>query len=101
MSTVSCGLTSKHQCYYGKSRKFIIGFDIGTITSSLSYAILCPEESPEVVSVIPDDVFDKAAASIPSIICYDRHGTAQAFGHEAAHMNEDLLADHEWIKVDK
>jgi hypothetical protein len=108
--------------YAGLSRKLILGIDVGTTFSGVSYSILDPGVVPTIHGV--NRWVDSAAcriyhahsshvyrypaqekvggdAKIPSIIYYDQQGIVRAVGAEALlESNIERAYDENWIKVE-
>ncbi|ESK95831.1 hypothetical protein Moror_12443 [Moniliophthora roreri MCA 2997] len=93
--------------YQGTRRKVVIGLDVGTTNSGISYCVLEPGVVPEVKSVTRYPAQEQMGqdTKIPSCVLYDREGVARAFGAEVlreeiqheAEANSWTLA--EWFKL--
>ncbi|KAH8818659.1 hypothetical protein DL96DRAFT_1621662 [Flagelloscypha sp. PMI_526] len=87
--------------YTGTTRKLILGIDVGTTYSGISYSILDPGQVPEIKHVTRFPAQDRAGADskIPSVIYYDRNGVARAFGAETMTEGiESQAVDEGWTK---
>ncbi|PVF96878.1 hypothetical protein CPB86DRAFT_786515 [Serendipita vermifera] len=83
------------------AENILIGFDIGTTQSAVSFSYVYPGEHPEVRPVIkwPGQPESSGDSKIPTIIAY-QNGKAQAFGAEAREFMDD--EDYEmasWFKL--
>ncbi|KAH9850843.1 hypothetical protein C2E23DRAFT_869587 [Lenzites betulinus] len=93
--------------YGGPVRKLVLGIDVGTTYSGVSYAILDPGEVPTVEGVRRFPGQENAAGDnkIPSILYYSSDGKVHSIGAEAAAPGmvleaEDLnLTFVEWFKL--
>ncbi|KAJ7578248.1 hypothetical protein C8J56DRAFT_1170576 [Mycena floridula] len=93
----------------GKRRKLVIGFDIGTTFSGISYSVLDPGIVPEIKSVtrFPAQEHVGGDAKIPSIIYYDAYGKVGGVGAEALELKESIIENGqedkwhlaEWFKL--
>lgn len=89
--------------YEGATRKLVLAFDVGTTYSGISYSILDPGYSPEILDVTRYPSTDRVGGNskIPSIVYYDKEGTPRAFGGEA--LQESVIEtaeDEEWAKAE-
>ncbi|KAF9231965.1 hypothetical protein BU15DRAFT_55561 [Melanogaster broomeanus] len=89
--------------YHGRTRGIVLGFDVGTTYSGVSYAILDPGEVPKIQGVTryPAQEHVGGDCKIPSIVYYDQAGTARAFGAEA--LQEHIIEqaeDEQWIRLE-
>ncbi|KAH8818665.1 hypothetical protein DL96DRAFT_1820093 [Flagelloscypha sp. PMI_526] len=89
--------------YAGTTRKLVLGIDVGTTYSGISYSILDPGQVPEIKHVTRFPAQDRAGADskIPSIMYYDQKGVARAFGAEA--LDEGIIDkayQEDWTKVE-
>ncbi|KZT00295.1 uncharacterized protein LAESUDRAFT_764717 [Laetiporus sulphureus 93-53] len=95
------------QPFRGFQRKLVLAFDVGTTFSGVSYAVLDPDEIPEIQNVTRFPGQENAAGDckIPSILYYSQDGTVRAAGAEAALPGMDLQAEDEnliyveWFKL--
>jgi len=77
--------------------KIILGFDIGTTFSGVSYAYLYPE-GPQVVSAVSDWPGQEAhsgQSKVPTLVWYNRNKEASAFGAEALSAEVEEEAEEE------
>lgn len=96
-------MTPTRPRYQGSRRKLVLAFDVGTTYSGISYSILDPGQVPEIKSVTryPAHEHISGASKIPTIIYYDRRGTARAIGAEAMREGIYEIAEEEaWIKAE-
>ncbi|PFH47323.1 hypothetical protein AMATHDRAFT_43014 [Amanita thiersii Skay4041] len=97
----------KRPPYNGPTKKLVIAFDIGTTFSGVSYAILEPDQVPQILGVtqFPGQEHVGGDSKIPSVILYDNYGNVLAVGAEAdTDMYPDLLENSEtqraeWFKL--
>ncbi|OCB85337.1 hypothetical protein A7U60_g7643 [Sanghuangporus baumii] len=85
-----------------KAPGIILGFDVGSITSAVSFALLLHDRPVEVRSVTWSTGQDSPANRIPSIMYYDRHGDLLAAG--ASTVSDSVICDAEdegWFKVER
>ncbi|PVF96876.1 hypothetical protein CPB86DRAFT_735972 [Serendipita vermifera] len=83
------------------AENILIGFDIGTTQSAVSFSYVYPGEHPEVRSVVrwPGQPESSGDSKIPTIIAY-QNGEAQAFGAEAReYMDDDDYEIALWFKL--
>ncbi|KAG7091412.1 hypothetical protein E1B28_010449 [Marasmius oreades] len=68
--------------FQGPSRKLILGFDLGTTFSGVSYSVLEPGLTPEVRAVTryPDQEHTGGDAKVPTLVYYDQIGKTKAIG---------------------
>ncbi|KZT66904.1 hypothetical protein DAEQUDRAFT_758451 [Daedalea quercina L-15889] len=95
--------------YAGTIRKLVLGIDIGTTYSGVSYCILTPGEVPKVLSVtrFPGQEGENRLrdTKIPSILYYDGRGNVRAVGAEALVDDNTIMAEQEgwtlaeWFKL--
>ncbi|KAF8337473.1 uncharacterized protein EI90DRAFT_2968350 [Cantharellus anzutake] len=80
--------------------KIILGFDIGTTFSGVSYAYLFPG-GPQTVSRVnawPGQGAYRSESKIPTLVWYDNNKKATAFGAEALSAEmQDEAEDNGWI----
>ena len=104
--------------YSGPSRKLVLGIDVGTTYSGISYAILDPGEVPKILGVtrcvlslstphtsvltsrlstqsFPGQENAAGDSKIPSILYYRPDGTVHSVGAEAAVPGIELEAEDE------
>ncbi|KAH8800523.1 hypothetical protein DL96DRAFT_1824045 [Flagelloscypha sp. PMI_526] len=89
--------------YAGTTRILVLGIDVGTTYSGISYSILDPGQVPEIKHVTRFPAQDRAGADskIPSIMYYDQKGVARAFGAEALDEGViDQAYQEDWTKVE-
>ncbi|KAL5485832.1 hypothetical protein ACEPAI_6874 [Sanghuangporus weigelae] len=85
-----------------KAPGIILGFDVGSITSAVSFALLLHDRPVEVRSVTWFTGLDSPANRIPSIMYYDRHGVLLVAG--ASTVSESIICDADdqgWFKVER
>ncbi|GJE91452.1 heat shock 70 kDa protein 12A [Phanerochaete sordida] len=91
--------------YKGTSRSLVLGIDIGTTFSGVSYAFLDPGEIPKIQIVTRFPGQENVSAKIPSILYYSDDGTMFAAGAEAVSPAMRLEAEDrnltraEWWKL--
>ncbi|KAI0750422.1 hypothetical protein C8Q74DRAFT_368077 [Fomes fomentarius] len=93
--------------YAGLVRKLVLGIDVGTTYSGVSYAILDPGEIPQIqwVTRYPGQENAAGDSKIPSILYYRPDGTLHSAGAEAAVPGIELEAEDEnlifvqWFKL--
>ncbi|KZT05487.1 uncharacterized protein LAESUDRAFT_727131 [Laetiporus sulphureus 93-53] len=88
--------------YSGTKRKLVLGIDVGTTYSGVSFCILDPGEIPQIRSVTcyPGQEGDNKLrdTKIPTIVYYDEEGTVRAVGAEARLDANRLQAlDEGWV----
>lgn len=88
--------------YTGTHRRLVVGIDVGTTFSGVSYAILDPGVVPEIrgVNRFPAQGAVGADCKIPSVIYYDADGVPRAFGAET--RQQDIIEqaeDENWTKA--
>ncbi|KAH8818668.1 hypothetical protein DL96DRAFT_1714964 [Flagelloscypha sp. PMI_526] len=88
--------------YTGASRKLLLGIDVGTTYSGVSYCVLDPGQVPEVKHVTRFPAQERAGADskIPSIIYYDEKSVPRAFGAEALDGAIVSMANESWTRVE-
>ncbi|KZP20068.1 hypothetical protein FIBSPDRAFT_932499 [Athelia psychrophila] len=96
-------MASSRLPYHGSERKLVLGMDIGTTFSGISYAVLDPGEVPTIrgVTRFPAQENVGGDSKIPSIIYYDRQGKVRAVGAEA--LQESIIEqaeDDDWVKLE-
>lgn len=113
----------RREPYSGSATGIVIGIDVGTTFSGVSYAILRPGEVPEVVSItqsVRHNVYSLLStlnqllsasrfsgqtimgAKIPSVIFYDENSQIKAIGPQTtldSIIQESEL--NEWTKVEQ
>ncbi|KAI5122758.1 hypothetical protein M0805_009841 [Coniferiporia weirii] len=93
----------RHQPYAGDRTGIIIGIDVGTTFSGVSYAFLRPGEIPELMTVAKFSKQTTGNSKIPSIIYYDEDANmaVKAIGAETA--LDTVIGDAEhygWFKAE-
>jgi len=87
--------------YYG-TEKLVIGIDIGTTHTAVSYAHLYPG-GPQVVTRVsswPGQHSQRGSSKIPSVIYYDKKGNPIYFGAEAmSDEAKDEAEEEDWRLV--
>ncbi|KAL5485841.1 hypothetical protein ACEPAI_6883 [Sanghuangporus weigelae] len=89
------------QRYSGSKVAIVIGIDVGTTFSGVSYAVLRPGQVPRIQPVTRFSDQSTGDYKIPSIIYYDRKGVAKAIG--AATMKSMVIREAEqqhWFKAE-
>ncbi|KAF8632111.1 hypothetical protein AX15_002042 [Amanita polypyramis BW_CC] len=97
---------SQRNPYTGPQKKLIIAFDVGVVSSFVSYVLLTPGEVPVIqpVTRFPGQKSGSDSAT-PSVVCYNESGGVVAVGSEAdLDTNPDLgniagLVRVEWFKL--
>ncbi|KAJ7157435.1 hypothetical protein C8R46DRAFT_909720 [Mycena filopes] len=89
--------------YSGPARKLILSIDIGTTFSGMSFCLLDPGRTPEILPVTryPAQTHVVGDSKLPSIIYYNHLGKAMAHGAEA--LQESVLEQAEtegWEKAE-
>ncbi|TFK78529.1 hypothetical protein K466DRAFT_606901, partial [Polyporus arcularius HHB13444] len=89
--------------YSGPLRKLVLGIDVGTTYSGISYAILDPGEVPKIQGVTRFPGQENAAgdSKIPTILYYRPDGTVHSAGAEAAVPGIELDAEDEDLFLSK
>ncbi|RPD70094.1 hypothetical protein L226DRAFT_256752 [Lentinus tigrinus ALCF2SS1-7] len=89
--------------YAGPVRKLVLGIDVGTTYSGISYAILDPGEVPKIQGVTRFPGQENAAgdSKIPTILYYRPDGTVHSAGAEAAVPGIELDAEDEDLFLSK
>nr|VWO95521.1 Zn(2)-C6 fungal-type domain-containing protein [Ganoderma boninense] len=98
---------SSSKAYRGPVRKLVVGIDVGTTFSGVSYAILDPGEVPRIydITCYPGQENEAGHYRIPSILYYRPDGTLHSAGAEAAKPDMDFVAEDEdltfveWFKL--
>jgi hypothetical protein len=91
------------QPYSGDERRLVLGIDVGTTYSGVSYAILDPGQIPEIKGVnrYPAHSLVGGDSKIPTILYYDNNGLLKACGAEALDPGLTIAAEAEgWIKTE-
>ena len=112
---------SARKPYAGTHRKLVVGIDVGTTFSGVSYCILDPDVVPVIRGVnrwvgtsawkllfsvltscsFPAQERSGGDAKIPTVLYYDRNGTVRAAGAEVLHENNiDRAGDQQWVKAE-
>ncbi|KAJ7578246.1 hypothetical protein C8J56DRAFT_969497 [Mycena floridula] len=101
---------SPRQPFSGTRRKLVLGFDVGTTFSGISYSILDPGIAPEIKSVTRFPAQEQVGgdAKIPSIIYYDEKGVLKGVGAEALELKDWVVENNqeknwflaEWFKLE-
>ncbi|KAJ7755461.1 hypothetical protein B0H16DRAFT_715359 [Mycena metata] len=89
--------------FTGPAPKLILGIDIGTTFSGMSFCLLEPGKLPEILPVTRFPAQDHIGgdSKVPSIIYYDASGRARAFGAEALQESVVEQAEEEgWQKAE-
>ncbi|KAJ7207971.1 hypothetical protein GGX14DRAFT_634634, partial [Mycena pura] len=74
-------------------RKLILSIDVGTTFTAASFCLLQPGSVPKLQDATSD-------AKIPSVLYYDQHGNAKAFGAETEDIETIVRAEDDgWQKV--
>ncbi|KAF7309116.1 hypothetical protein MKEN_01113700 [Mycena kentingensis (nom. inval.)] len=98
-----CIMPLQRPAYTGSERKLVVGIDIGTTFSGVSYCILEPGRIPEIkpVTHFPFQPSASSDSKVPSIVYYDLEGKARAFGAEAVDESvRDKAVDEQWEKAE-
>ncbi|KAG8681522.1 hypothetical protein FRC09_017424, partial [Ceratobasidium sp. 395] len=79
-------------------QKIILGVDIGTTQSAVSFAYLYPEGPQSLYRVAnwPGQESQKGESKIPTLVYYDSNGKAVSFGAEAAKITTAEAEDEGW-----
>ncbi|KAJ7073106.1 hypothetical protein C8F01DRAFT_1362300 [Mycena amicta] len=88
--------------FNGVKRKLIIGFDIGTTFSGISYCLLEPGKTPHILPVtrFPPQPPVGGDSKVPSVAYYDRNGSVRAVGAEAMEESvKEMAAEEGWQKA--
>ncbi|KIL61939.1 hypothetical protein M378DRAFT_34206, partial [Amanita muscaria Koide BX008] len=85
--------------YTGKKR-LVIGVDIGTTHSGVSYALLEPGKVPRIrrVTRFSGQREEKGISKVPSVVCYDQDGNVIAVGPETNPEANPKLYEIEGVK---
>ncbi|KAJ7490801.1 hypothetical protein FB451DRAFT_1513799 [Mycena latifolia] len=92
---------SPRKAFSGSARKLVLGIDIGTTYAGMSYCLLEPGRIPTILPVTRFPAQDHVGgdSKVPSVIYYDRSGTARALGAEALQESVVEQAEaHGWVK---
>ncbi|KAF8147762.1 hypothetical protein K438DRAFT_1989457 [Mycena galopus ATCC 62051] len=87
--------------YSGTTRKLVISIDVGTTFTATSFCLLQPGNVPKFEEILRWPKQATPDAKVPSVLYYDKRGTAKAFGAETE--DEDTIIEAEengWIKVE-
>ncbi|KAF7361375.1 hypothetical protein MSAN_01170300 [Mycena sanguinolenta] len=87
--------------YSGPTRKLIISIDVGTTFTATSFCLLQPGNVPKFEEILRWPKQATPDAKVPSVLYYDKHGTARAFGAETD--DEDTIMEAEengWTRVE-
>ncbi|KAM5545516.1 hypothetical protein V8D89_000554 [Ganoderma adspersum] len=95
------------EAYRGLVRKLVVGIDVGTTFSGVSYAILDPGEVPSIHSITryPGQENEAGNCKVPSVLFYHQDGTLHSAGAEATAPGMELVAEDEdlvfveWFKL--
>ncbi|KAJ7073103.1 hypothetical protein C8F01DRAFT_268957 [Mycena amicta] len=88
--------------FKGVRRKLIIGFDVGTTFSGISYCLLEPGRAAEILPVtrFPPQPSVGGDSKVPSVAYYDRNGSVRAVGAEAMEENiQEQAVEEGWQKA--
>ncbi|KAJ7628236.1 hypothetical protein DFH06DRAFT_1226573 [Mycena polygramma] len=94
---------SPRPVFSGPARKLVLGIDIGTTYSGMSYCMLEPGKVPDIFPITRFPAQDHVAgdSKVPSVIYYDRFGMPRAFGAEALQESVVEQAEEEgWEKAE-
>ncbi|KAF7361376.1 hypothetical protein MSAN_01170400 [Mycena sanguinolenta] len=87
--------------YSGDARKLVISIDVGTTFTATSFCLLQPGNVPKFEEILRWPKQATPDAKVPSVLYYDRNGTARAFGAETEDDSTiDQAEEHGWIKVE-
>ncbi|KAJ7288674.1 hypothetical protein C8J57DRAFT_1281001 [Mycena rebaudengoi] len=89
------------KAYSGSVRKLVLGIDVGTTFSGISYCLLDPGRIPSILPVtrFPAQESIGGDSKVPSVVYYDRSGDARAMGAEAQQESVQEQATEEgWQK---
>ncbi|KAJ7021478.1 hypothetical protein C8F04DRAFT_267963 [Mycena alexandri] len=87
--------------YAGPSKKLIISIDVGTTFTATSFCLLQPGNVPKFEEILRWPKQATPDAKVPSVLYYDQHGKARAFGAETEDEDTIMVAEeNEWVKVE-
>ncbi|PIL25741.1 hypothetical protein GSI_11491 [Ganoderma sinense ZZ0214-1] len=100
-------MPSPPKVYRGSVRKLMLGIDVGTTFSGVSYAVLDPGEELSIhgITRYPGQENYPSNSKIPSILYYRQDGTLHSAGAEAKAPGMDIVAEDEnlllveWFKL--
>ncbi|KAJ7057214.1 hypothetical protein C8F01DRAFT_1061528 [Mycena amicta] len=90
---------ARRPIFNGVKRKLIIGIDVGTMFSGISYCLLDPGRAPEILPVtrFPPQPPVGGDSKVPSVAYYDRNGSVRAVGAEAMEEHvKERAAEEGW-----
>ncbi|KAI1793699.1 hypothetical protein LXA43DRAFT_1121934 [Ganoderma leucocontextum] len=89
--------------YDGPVRNLVLGIDVGTTFSGVSYAILDPGQEPNVHNITryPGQEDEAGNSRIPSILWYRPDGSVHSAGAEAMAPGIDLIVQDECLSLAK
>lgn len=119
-------MSSHEKPYEGSQKRLVLGIDLGTTFSGVSYSLLDPGEVPRICSVTrcaktfqvhrcakllksfpilftryPGQEHASGSSKTPSVLYYDKNGKLQAAGAEALlSESTEKAEDEEWQKVE-
>ncbi|KAJ6510553.1 hypothetical protein C8R45DRAFT_858499 [Mycena sanguinolenta] len=87
--------------YSGPARKLVISVDVGTTFTATSFCLLQPGNVPKFEEILRWPKQATPDAKVPSVLYYDKNGTARAFGAETDDEDTFMEAEEKgWIKVE-
>ncbi|KAM6502887.1 hypothetical protein JOM56_002864 [Amanita muscaria] len=93
--------THERKPYTGTDKALVIGIDVGTTLSGVSYAVLEPGKVPRINPVVrfSGQREEKPDSKVPSVVCYDQDGHVLAAGPETDYEINPILSEIEgWCK---
>nr|GAT52799.1 predicted protein [Mycena chlorophos] len=88
--------------YTGDKRKLVLGIDVGTTFSGISYCLLEPGKVPQILPItrFPPQPLVGGDSKVPSVVWYDKDGIARAVGAEAGEESvRERAAEEGWQKA--
>ncbi|KAI0310592.1 hypothetical protein OF83DRAFT_849842, partial [Amylostereum chailletii] len=96
LPTVKMVNPSARAPFIGPKRRLVLAFDLGTTFSGVSYAVLDPDQVPEIMTVTRFPGQEAGDSKIPTVIYYDAAGRVLAVGAEEPAMVVGDEEDDDW-----
>ncbi|KAM6491361.1 hypothetical protein JOM56_013135 [Amanita muscaria] len=86
--------------YTGTEKLLVIGIDVGTTLSGVSYAVLEPGKVPRInpVERFSGQREERPDSKVPSVVCYDQDGHVLAAGPETDYELNPILSEIEGVR---
>ncbi|KAM6493703.1 hypothetical protein JOM56_010064 [Amanita muscaria] len=92
--------THQRKPYSGTEKSLVIGIDVGTTLSGVSYAVLEPGKVPRINPVVrfSGQREERPDSKVPSVVCYDQDGHVLAAGPETDYELNPILSEIEGVR---